>query len=64
MCTLHNVHIHTFLQNILDCRIICNCEYIRFFPHRTTPTDFVCVCVLLKCVHMCRVCTFPWAAAR
>lgn len=49
-----HVHIHTFLQNTLDCRIICNCEYICF-SHRKTPTDFVCLvrlCAHVLCMYL------------
>lgn len=45
-----------FSPTALSCRIIYNCEYIRFCQ--------MIVRVLLECAHMCCVCTFPWAAAR
>lgn len=60
-CSHTHVHLHTSLQDTLDCRIICNCEYIRFSPYTDMPTD---IDWLLECAHMCCVCTFPWAAAR
>lgn len=65
-CNHTRAYTHTFLQNTLDCRIICNCEYICF-SHREMPAEFDCV-LLRVCAHVLCVylslgrCPLTWPA--